>query len=143
MDDPTPVVNSRCINAVEPNLSIYGQMPRLVGLYKIYQKRWIARYWQSQGVRTFVDLNVHPDFYADNMIGVPFGWRAYATRGYSDRLDDTIREYELACQRAETNDLLFVVYGGGRQVKDLAKDYGWTWFPEEADRARDRAISLV
>ena len=141
IEDPTPVVNSRCINAVEPNFSVYGQMPRITGLERIYQKRRIARFWQSQGVRIFVDFNVHPDFYADNLLGVPWGWKAYATRGYVDRINDTIREFELACQRAETNDLLFVVYGGGQEVKKTAQDYGWTWFAEQSDVVRERHIT--
>lgn len=143
IDDPTPIVNSRCINAVEPNFSIYGQLPRVVGLHNIYHKRRIARWWQSQGIRIFVDMNVHPDFYEDNLLGVPIGWKAYATRGYSERLQDTIQEWQLACQRAESNDILFVVYGGGQIVKHTAKAYGWLWFPEESDRVRNREIASV
>jgi hypothetical protein len=140
-DDPTPVLNARCVNAVEPNFSVYGQTPRIVGLYRIYQKRWLARYWQSEGVHIFVDLNVAEEFYQDNLVGVPTGWGAYATRGYSDRLDYTLQEYELACERRGSRDVLFVVYGGGKAVKEYSKAHGWLWFAEHMDHLHKRPIA--
>jgi hypothetical protein len=132
-DDPSPVVNSACRTVVEPNFSCHDQLPVAVGLYWIYQKRWLARYWQSKGIRVLVDLNVSEKFHRLNMLGVPVGWRAYATRGYADLTDLTVREWELACQRARTDDLLFLVYGGGKKVQQLCRDRGWIRIPERAD----------
>jgi hypothetical protein len=129
------------INAVEPNISIYGQTPRVLALKAIYEKRWIARWWQSVGVRIFVDMNVHPAYAEDNLLGVPPRWKTYATRGYTDRLDDTLREFDLACKHAQTREITFVVYGGGQLVKTEARKQGWLWFPEESDRRQGRAIA--
>lgn len=140
-DDPTPIVNSGCINAVEPNFSTAQQMPRALALYQIYRKRVLARWWQSKGVRIFVDMNVAPSCYDLNMLGVPVGWRAYATRGYTQNMDETVQEYELACQRAETEDILFLVYGGGKEIKQLCGTRGWVWIPEDMDRAKGRDIA--
>ena len=42
--DPTPVVNSGCQSVVEPNYSAYTEMPRIVALWSIYRKRWLARW---------------------------------------------------------------------------------------------------
>lgn len=134
--DPTPVVNSRCLNAVEINFSIYDQTPRVVGLHRIYMKRWIARWWQSLGIKILVDLNVAENFAEDNLLGVPAGWRSYATRGYTDRLDATHREYDRACHWAGTSDIVFVVYGGGKLVHETCKQRGWAWFPEYMDQVR-------
>lgn len=139
--DPTPIVNSGCINAVEPNFSTARQMPRVVALHQIYRKRWLARWWQSKGVRIFVDMNVSPVCYDLNMLGVPVGWRAYATRGYTQHLDQTRQEYEVACQCARTEDILFVVCGGGKEVKQLCAARGWVWIPEDMDRAKGRDIA--
>jgi len=139
--DPTPVVNSGVACVVEPNFSIYGQMPRVLALGRIYHKRWIARFWQSEGLSIFVDLNVAQEFRQDNLLGVPSGWKAYATRGYTERLDDTLAEFDLACQHAETDEVLFLVYGGGQQVKELAKARGWLWYPEHMDKAKHRGIA--
>lgn len=135
--DPSPVLNSGAVNAVEPNFSCYSQMPMIVGLWAIYRKRWIARYWQSYGLRIFADLNVAEPFYELNMIGIPKGWRAWATRGYTKRLHLTEREYQMACDHAGTSSILFVVYGGGKAVKEMAQSNGWIWFDEVMHRRNE------
>lgn len=117
--DPSPVVNSGAVAAVEPNFSAYLEMPRAVALWSIYRKRWLSRFWQGHGIRVFVDLNVAEPHYSDNLLGVPKGWRSWATRGYVERLHLTEREFDLACEHAGTSDILFFVYGGGRAVNDM------------------------
>ncbi len=136
--DPSPVVNSGCAAVVEPNYSAYLEMPRIVALWSIYRKRWLARFWQSKGIRVFVDLNVAEPHYSDNLLGVPKGWRAWATRGYVERLHLTEVEHDLACQHAGTSDILFFVYGGGRAVKDLCSRRGWLHIIEQRDAAKER-----
>ncbi len=136
--DPTLVINTRPVNAVEPNFSTGADTPRIVALWSIYRKRWLARYWQSFGIRIFVDLNVHPEFYQDNLIGVPRGWKAYCTRGYEDRLDYIEQEYELACKHAESDSIIFVVYGGGKAVKQYAQKRNWIWLNETMTLRRER-----
>lgn len=136
ISDPTPVVNAGAVACCEPNFSIYGQLPRVLALGRIYHKRAIARYWQSEGIGIFVDLNVAREFYSDNLLGVPDGWPSWSTRGYSDRLNDLEHEYQIARQHADRPDVLFLVYGGGRAVTDLCDARGWLWVPEQANQAR-------
>jgi len=133
--DPSPVVNTQAINIVEPNFSTTAQMPFAVCLYNIYRKRWLARWWQSRGLRVFVDLNVHPKLYEVNLLGVPQGWKSYATRGYSAQLDLLEREYELARAHAGSTPL-FVVYGGGKAVQEHCKANGLIWFDEVMNYGR-------
>lgn len=140
--DPSPLVNSKVVNIVEPNFSVYQQVPPAVALYNTYRKRWLARYWQSKGLRVFVDLNVAPYFYEVNLLGVPDGWRAYATRGYSERLDHLMLEHALACKKAGHDDLLFLVYGGGLAVKKACQSHGWIWCPETMDIAKGKELPL-
>ncbi|MCP4428888.1 MAG: DUF4417 domain-containing protein [Chloroflexi bacterium] len=109
---------ARCI--IEPNFSVYANCPAAVAIHRTYQKRWLARYWQHHGARVAVDLNVHPDYYAINMMGVPKGWAAYATRGYSDRLDYLERELEIA-QAHAGGPVSLLVYGGGNAVTDFCR----------------------
>ena len=137
--DPTPVVNSGCQSVVEPNYSAYTEMPRIVALWSIYRKRWLARWWQQQGIRVFVDLYVAEAHYADNLLGVPHGWRSWATRGYVDRLENTVLEYDMACSHAGTSDILFFVYGGGKAVKELCTQRGWVHVIEQRDAAKVKA----
>jgi len=86
----------------------------------------------------FVDLNV-PAEYADlTFLGVPKEWRAYITRGYSDRTEATVNEWRAACEHHGDDDILFTVYGGGKAVKQLCAERGWGWLAEEADRQKGK-----
>lgn len=136
--DPAPVVRSGAASAAEINFSCYDEMPSALVLQQIYRKRWIARWWQENGVRVFVDLNVSARYYEQNLMGVPKGWRAYCTRGYSARLDLTQHEYELACDWAGTDDILFFVYGGGEQVRLYCQERSWLWHPKMRTLLRER-----
>ena len=112
---------TQCKSVVEVNYTITDQMPYPVALYRIYQKRWLARYWQSQGVRVVVDLNVARPFKLMNMLGVPRGWKSYATHGYNDRIEDLQSEVDLAVEIAGTESITFLVYGGGDKVKEFCR----------------------
>lgn len=141
--DPSPVVNSRCVAVVEPNFTTSEQMAKAVALYQIYRKRWLARYWQSQGLRIFVDLNVAPDWYHDNMLGVPRGWRAYMTRGYADRVGYLAYEHFLATCQALTDDILFCVYGGGDAVRQWCLEHasvGAIYIAETCDVRKGKGL---
>lgn len=90
-------------------------------------------------MRVFVDLNVYRGAYRYNMLGVPVGWKAYTTRGYTDRLDWTDEEYQMAVERAGGPEgVLFLVYGGGAEVRARCKERGWLWIPEGRDVLRGR-----
>ena len=139
--DPSPVVNTQCVNAAEPNFSVYRNMPTSVALWQIYRKRWVSRWWQSMGIRIIVDLNVASNRYELNRLGIPAGWRSFATRGYSDRIDECHAEYEQACSIAGDGVTpLFVVYGGGKSVKEESIRNGWLWFPEAQDKRKNNSI---
>lgn len=129
--DPLDVANSACSAIVEPNFSVYDDMPRAVAIWQMYRKRWLARWYQSVGIAVFVDLNISERHADLRLMGVPAGWKAYATRAYSERLDATVREYEAAVEQAGTDSILFVVYGGGKKAEELSKQRGWIWYPDQ------------
>lgn len=122
--DPSPVVNSGCINAVEPNISTNLQMPRAVVLWHTYRKRWMSRYWQDNGVKIFVDLDVHPDLQDINLLGVPSGWRSYACyMRQSDHKDEEIYTFcETARARCGGDNFLLLVIGGNKNVQKMASE---------------------
>lgn len=128
--DPKWPLMSGAVNCIEINYSAYGSTPKAWVMGQLYKKRWVSRWWQKYGMKIFVDLNVNDKYFDLNFLGVPFGWRAYATRGYNDRLQYIVQQFDLACERAETDDILFVVIGGGKKVEELAKDRAWCWVPE-------------
>lgn len=102
---------------VEPNFSLFNETPVAFGLQSIYKKRWIGRAMQERGIPVFVDLNVANKFYAINLYGVPKGYGAFCTRGYSDRLPALEYEYMIADRVADGNLNFFIVYGGGEKVR--------------------------
>lgn len=120
-EHPEKILQHNPSEIVEPNGSLFNEMPISFGLQAIYKKRWIARVMQSKGIRVFVDLNVAQKYYQLNMIGVPRGWYAFATRGYSDRLNNLEFEYSIAKDWAEGKKPLFVIYGGGDMCRRFAQ----------------------
>lgn len=135
--DPSPLINSKCKNAVEPNVSTNNNMPRAVVLNGIYRKRWIARYWQQYGVKIFVDLNIETEFADLALLGVPSGWKAYCNRGYGGQTDHLDAMYALACERAGDKPL-YVVYGGGKTIADYCRKQGWLYIKEDAHETEGR-----
>jgi len=136
--NPAAVIETKCVTAVEPNFSCYDNMPYAVALWQVYRKRWMARYWQSQGIRIFADLNVAANYAEMNLIGIPLGWKAFATRGYQDRLDATHDEYTIACKIAGNNITpLFIVYGGGKIVRTECQNNGWLHVGETMTKRRE------
>jgi hypothetical protein len=129
--NPLDIVNSSCHSIVEPNFSVFDDMPKAVALWQMYRKRWLSRWFQSAGITIFVDLNISERHTDLRLLGVPGGWKSYCTRAYSDRLDATEREYQVALLHSEGESILFVVYGGGKKAEELSKQYGWIWYPDQ------------
>jgi hypothetical protein len=139
-DDPSGVVASGCTAIIEPNFTISPVMPRAVALWHTYRKRWLARYWQSFGIKVFVDMNVCDPHMDDvNLLGVPKGWMAWATHGVNGDLESTVREYEASCAHAGTDAITFVVYGGGKLAQERAMQRGWIYVPEQSQVVRGLA----
>lgn len=120
-ENPGQVLTSSPAAVIEPNYSVFEQTPTAVAVWATYRKRWLARWWASAGARVWVDLNVSETHAALNLLGVPRGWQAYATRGYSERLADLEREHALAVSWGAGSATL-LVYGGGRDVADWCLD---------------------
>jgi len=136
--DPSPVVNSSCAAIVEPNFSTGEQMAKAVALWGVYRKRWLARYWQSFGIKIFVDINVEAVFADLNMLGIPEGWTAYATRWLdSYGHDDRMMQWEMAKKHAGTDSILFAVFGGRDKAEAACKEHGWLWIREHAAKVND------
>ena len=121
--DPSPIVNSGCVNVVEPNYSTNVQMPRAVVLWFTYRKRWLARWWQSRGVRIFVDLDVNPLLTDLNLMGVPRGWKSYACyMRQSDHYDEELDHFlDVAKAHRGGDDVLLLVVGGNQTVQEMCK----------------------
>ena len=139
--NPNILRETGCVNAVEPNISTNAQMPKAVALWGIYRKRWIARFWQSQGIRVFVDLNVDRNFTEINLLGVPSGWASYATRGYDNDIALLEYDYQTASQHANRDDILFVVLGGGKRIQAMCKERAWHWIPQENHVTEGRQVA--
>ena len=125
-EHPEKILAHNPRNIIEPNFSLFLDMAPAFGLQAVYKKRVVARMMQDRGIRVFVDLNVCQKFIKLNLIGVPNGWRSFATRGYSDRLPGLELEYRIAETSASfaNRKPLFVVYGGGQKCKDFCKEVG-------------------
>ena len=82
-------------------------------------KRWISRFWQECGAKIYADLNVAKKFYKYNRLGIPDGYNAFATRGYSDRQEYLKMEITIAREISGKDNPNMIVYGGGEKIKEL------------------------
>lgn len=143
-DHPERIEAHNPASIVEPNFSLCQDMPVAMGLREVYRKRALARMMQGRGIRVFVDLNVASKFYRVNLLGVPPGWRAFCTRGYSDR--PAYLEFEwMMAREVAGGDPLFVIYGGGDKCRQFAKERGCVYVSPMIDiknRSR-RAIKAI
>ena len=120
--NPAKLLNGDIVSAVEPNTSVFDTTPIAYGLHQIYRKRWISRYWQECGLLIYADLNVSSKFYEYNRMGIPKGYNAFATRGYSDRLPYLEVEVDIAREISGMQIPNMIVYGGGEKVKKFCID---------------------
>ena len=117
--NPAKIFDNNPAAAVEPNYSLFDTTPLAFGLQFIYQKRWMARYWQENGIRIYVDLNVSSKFFDYNRMGVPDGWNAFATRGALGGLELLKAKFNQARQISGLDSPNLIVYGGGKEVHDF------------------------
>ena len=116
---PAKLLATKASAIIEPNFSTFDTMPIALGLQFIYKKRWLARYYQEYGIRVYADLNVSSKFYEYNRMGIPFGYNAFATRGYFRKTDRLEAEYEIARQISGNDSPTLLVYGGGNDIKEF------------------------
>jgi len=128
--NPEQLLASNAQNFVEINYSIRNAHSRAYALGQIFRKRQIARWLQSKGRRVLVDMNVGRKHMKDNLLGVPEGWTAFATRGYTSKVDYINDQINAALEIAGTEDILFLVYGGGEAIEECCKAAGCVYIPE-------------
>lgn len=109
-------------NVVEVNESIFDETDIIEALTIIKNKRTISRILQDTGHNVIVDLHVSVRYSKINLIGVPDGYASFCTRGTSDT-DLLEFEYNLAKQKCGSNDLTFIVYGGGQNCIDFCRQH--------------------
>lgn len=131
------IFKTKALYAVEPNFSTHQQMQFPVALYRIYQKRWLARYWQLNGIGIFVDLFVAEQYEQLNLHGVPEGWQAYATNANDSRLDTLRRQYDLAEEQAAGLPVKMLVYGGSKKTSELCEKLELVHIRDARNEARD------
>lgn len=122
---PDTILNTKAVFAVEPNFSTHEQMQFPVALYRIYQKRWLARYWQECGMGIFVDLYVASRYEKMNLEGVPKGWMSYAIHTANSRLEELKRKADVASKHAQ-GSIRFLVYGGTDTIAKYCEANGFT-----------------
>lgn len=135
-NDPDKIQQSKISAIIEPNYTLSLDSPISWVVWSTYKKRWLSRYWQQLGYRIIVDVNVPAEFYPIVLMGVPQGWRSFSSRGYSERTDSLLNEYEMCRKHAQREDIFFLVYGGGKTVLSLCRERGWAWLADEESRSR-------
>lgn len=121
---PEKLLACGCREAVEPNFTLHLNMPIAFGLQLLYKKRWISRWLQECGIGVWVDLKVSEKFRELNLLGVPSGYNAFATRGYADNIPGLARDLEIARKVSGLDQPNMLVYGGGKKAKEFCEKHG-------------------
>lgn len=145
-NNPELVVDSGCITLIEPNYSIGQYTTKAQAIWLTYQKRWLARYWQSKNIKIFVDIFVGDRLRDINFLGVPREWKAYATRyqslnfaGQTEGAAALMDDYKAAIAHHGSSDIIFAVYGGKKPIERLCAAHGWLWIPDFNFAVRNKA----
>lgn len=136
---PAKVWLSGAPSFIEVNFSTSNAQPYYRALWQTGKKRFLSRLFQEHGMRCWVDLNVAERWEELNLLGVPLGWRAYAThfqKYYT--LDLLLHQADLARCHAGTDNILFAVFAHNRDVGRLCAREGWLYCGEDW-KARDEA----
>lgn len=128
--DPINLLLSGCKAIVEPNCSIHDQTPIPYGIYQIYRKRYLARYFQECGVQVWADLNVSHRFEEYNRLGIPDGYNAFFTRGVTGWIPNLERNLQMAQRISGLDRPNMCVYGGGKDIEEWCHQKGITYLAE-------------
>lgn len=137
---PEKVALSGCREIVEPNFTLHLNMPIGYGLHLIYKKRWIARWLQGCGIGIWVDLKVSAKYRELNLLGVPNGYNAFATRAYNEDLDSLEAEFAIAQRVSGKEAPNMIVYGGGKMAKKFCQERGLVYLEQHMISMRDSRI---
>ena len=132
---PEKIVDTGARYAIEPDVSTYEGDPLPCALAGMWRRRCVARIWQNLGLKVAVNLNVNGWARALAFEGVPEGFNLFATKYQKHDLSGEpmgapalYEDFEMAKSFAG-DDLVFIVYGGGKKVGQLCADEGWLWIP--------------
>lgn len=144
---PNKLLATGCHTIIEPNYTTWRNEPRALALTEIYKKRWLARYWQSHGIRVWVDLDVGENITDINLLGVPKTWRMFATHYARTNAVDKISAAGMDEVRVQWEQILswsdcpddcrLLVYGGSPRTFANAPD-AWIHVLEHNDLVRGR-----
>jgi hypothetical protein len=135
---PDMVTNTKAVSCAEANYTTTEQLPLAVGIYRIFQKRWLSRYWQERGLRIFADLYVAERYRKINQMGLPKGWASFATSARDFKLDLLRQHVEDAEIIADGNPLKMLVYGGGPKVHEYCGAHQLVHIPDARNEARKK-----
>ena len=116
---PEIIADTHPHNVCEINYSMFNDMPLSFVLWRIFKKRWLARYWQARGISIFVDVFSCEKWWEYNLLGVPLTWRAFCMRGHADQENLIDDAYGRLIARSSGDKLLFLVFGGGKKIEEF------------------------
>jgi hypothetical protein len=126
---------------VEPNWTATPDMAGWEVLETVGWKRRVAAEAGRRGCKVLVDLNMPERHRALALLGVPVGWRAYATRTHAGAgLESLAADLRAARLWAGTDDVLLAVFGTSIAAKDWCLANGATFVDCLAARWDRRSV---
>lgn len=141
----TKFLHARVESLMQPNFSVYREMPLALKLYQTYRAKLVARYWQEAGLLVVPDIEFGSvDDLEFTLAGIPEGAPMCCTQLQTlgdSSLDDELRQgLGLALEKIKPVRLL--VYGGEpglRLGKEVCERHGVAFTPVMNRAAQMRA----
>lgn len=135
--DPRLLLRTGAEQAIECNVSTYGDDPLPVALAGLFRRRCVTQQWQMAGVKVAIDLNVCGHARDLLTVGVPTTHTLWATKwmlrdttAVEMRWEALEDDYALARRHVDSSLAVeFLVYGGGQKVRAGCLERGWHWLP--------------
>lgn len=134
--NPAKIIHSGCKEIVEPNYTLHLTLPLAYGIHLIYKKRWIARWLQGFGIKIWADLKVSKKYRDLNLLGIPKGYNAFATRAFSDDMKSLEEEFEIAQLVSGLENPNMIVYGGGKAAQSFCRHHNLIFVEQIMDSRR-------
>jgi hypothetical protein len=111
---------------ISPNYSLWAHQPRVIQIWQVYRSRYIARYWQSVGIKVIPDIDwIDEESFNFNLLGIPVGVETISLQVHTSlksKAEETQRELGIRRICDELQPRTVLIYGAQPQWKSRIEE---------------------
>jgi hypothetical protein len=111
---------------VSPNYSLWSHQPRIIQMWQVYRSRYVARYWQSVGIKVIPDIDwIDDESFKYNLLGIPVGVETISLQVHTSlksKAEEQQREIGIKRICTELQPKTVLIYGASPQWKTTIEE---------------------